>query len=256
MAFSFPPASSLPSLGTPLVCPERPIMSTGTNREEWWAMRIVLFGATGMIGQGVLRECLFDPEVEAVLAIGRRTTAKKHDKLCELAHDDFTDFSAIEGNLAGYDACFFCLGVSSAGMSETDYTRVTYDFTLAAARVLARLNPNMTFVYISGAGADSSERGRSMWARVKGRTENALLALPFQAYVFRPALIQPRHGIVSRTRLYRVFYAVLAPLYPLLRRLCPRLVTNTEQVGRAMLAVAKRGYPKRVLETPDINTIV
>jgi uncharacterized protein YbjT (DUF2867 family) len=216
-------------------------------------MKVILFGATGMVGQGALRECLLDPDVESVLAVGRSATGQQHPKLRELVHKDFTDFSAVEDQLAGYDACFFCLGVSSAGMSEQDYRRVTYDFTMAAARALAKRNPGMTFVYVSGMGTDSTARGRSMWARVKGETENALLAMPFKAaYMFRPAYIQPMHGITSRTGLYRVGIAVMAPLYPLWKALFPKYVTTTEQVGRAMLVAAKHGAPKRVLESLDL----
>ena len=219
-------------------------------------MKIVLFGATGMVGQGVLRECLLDGDVESVLTVGRSATGQEHPKLREIVHADFTDFGAVAGELTGHDACFFCLGVTSAGRKEEDYRRVTYDFTLAAAEVLAKQNPGMTFVYVSGAGTDSTERGRSMWARVKGETENALLRLPFGgAYLFRPALIRPRHGIRSRTRLYRISYAVLWPFLPALRRLFPGYVTSTEEVGRAMLAVAKRGAPRPVLENRDINVL-
>jgi uncharacterized protein YbjT (DUF2867 family) len=219
-------------------------------------VNVLLFGATGMVGQGVLRECLLDPEVCSVLAIGRGPTGQRHPKLRELVHRDFLDFSGIENELAGFDACFFCVGVSSAGMREPDYRRVTYDFTLAAARVLARLNPGMTFVYVSGTGTDSSERGRTMWARVKGATENALLALPFRAaYMFRPGVIVPLHGIVSKTKAYRIAYAVMGPLLPLLRAAFPKYVTTTGQIGRAMIAAAKRGAPKQILETPDINEL-
>jgi uncharacterized protein YbjT (DUF2867 family) len=219
-------------------------------------MKVVLFGATGMVGQGVLRECLLSPDVESVLAVGRTPTGLQHEKLRELTHTDFTDFAPLDRELAGHDACFFCLGVSSAGMSEPEYTRVTYDFTIAAASALVRLNPEMTFVYVSGAGTDGSERGRVMWARVKGRTENALLAMPFRtAYMFRPGLIQPLHGIVSRTRAYRFFYAVARPLLPLLKALFPGGVTTTEQVGRAMIRAAQEGAPKRILETSDINAL-
>lgn len=219
-------------------------------------MKVILFGATGMVGQGVLRECLLDPGVEHVLAVGRGSTGQRHPKLSEVLHSDFTDFSAIEGELAGIDACFFCLGVSSAGMSEKDYRRVTHDFTLAAARVLARLNPRMTFIYVSGAGTDGTERGRSMWARVKGETENALLRLPFKdAYMFRPAFIQPRHGASSRTPWLRALYAVVTPLYPVWKALFPKWVTTTDQVGRAMIHVAANGFTKRVLENQDIDGI-
>jgi uncharacterized protein YbjT (DUF2867 family) len=217
-------------------------------------MNIVLFGATGMIGQGVLRECLLDADVERVLSIGRTTTGRQHPKLREIVHDNFVDFSSIESELAGYDAGFFCLGVTSAGMSEAAYRRITYDFTLAAARALVRASPTMTFIYVSGTGTDSTERGRVMWARVKGATENALQTLGFRAvYSFRPGYIQPMHGITSKTGWYRAMYAVGAPLYPLLNALAPRYVTTTEAMGRAMLHVARQGWPKPVLESPDIN---
>jgi len=219
-------------------------------------MRVVLFGATGMVGQGVLRECLIDPDIQTVLSIGRSATGQNHPKLRELVHRDLLDFSAIENELAGFDACFFCLGVSSAGMQETDYRRVTYDITMAAAQTLARLNSNMTFIFISGMGTDSTERGRTMWARVKGQTENALLRLPFKAaYMFRPGVIVPMHGIKSRTALYRVPYALLGPALPLLKAAFPKYVTTTEALGRAMIAVAKRGAPKKVLESSDINEV-
>jgi uncharacterized protein YbjT (DUF2867 family) len=219
-------------------------------------VNVVLFGATGMIGQGVLRECLLDPGVERVLAVVRTPPTAEHPKLRVLVHNDFLDYSPITDDLTGFDACFFCLGVSSAGMSETDYRLVSYDIPLAAARVLAARNPGMTFVFVSGMGADSTGGGRLMWARVKGRAENELLALPFRAaYVFRPAFVQPMHGIQSRTRLYRALYAVGAPLYPLWKTLLPRYVTTTEQIGRAMIAVARGGAPTRVLENADINAM-
>jgi len=215
-------------------------------------MKVILFGATGMVGQGVLRECLLDPRVEAVLSIGRSATGQQHPKLRELVHRDLLDYSAIESELSGYDACFFCLGVTSAGMSEADYRRVTYDVTLAAATVLARLNPQMTFVFVSGAGTG----GKQMWARVKADAENALLKLPFKAaYMFRPAIIQPLHGIRSRTASYRVFYAITRPLLPLLERAFPKYVTTTEQIGRAMIGVAMNGAPKAILESADINRL-
>ena len=219
-------------------------------------MKVLLFGASGMVGQGVLRECLLDPDVERVLSIVRAPTGQSDQKLRELVHKDFVDFSGIENELASYDACFFCLGVSSAGMKEADYGRVTYDITLAAARVLARLNPAMTFIYVSGLGTDSSEQGRSMWARVKGKTENDLLRLPFKAaYMFRPGGIVPLHGVRSKTRLYQAFLMVFGPLMPLLYRLLPQYVTTTEQIGRAMLNAAKQGAPKSILETADINRL-
>ncbi len=206
-----------------------------------------------MVGQGVQRECLLDSDVETVLAIVRSPTGQRHAKLQELVHSDFYDFSGIADRLSGYDACFFCLGVSSAGMAEADYQRVTFDITLAAAKTLVERNPGMTFAYVSGAGTDGTERGRTMWARVKGKTENALLALAFRgAYMFRPAFIQAGPGIVSKTKSYRILYSLFGPLFPLLRALFPRFVTTTEELGRAMLEVAKHGAGKRVLESPDI----
>jgi uncharacterized protein YbjT (DUF2867 family) len=217
-------------------------------------MKVILFGATGMVGQGALRECLLDPGVTRVLSIVRTPAAAPHEKLRELVVRDFLDFSAVEAELAGYDACFFCLGVSSAGLGEAEYTRVTYDITVAAASTLARLNPGMTFIFVSGASADSTEKGRLMWARIKGKAENAVLGMPFKAsYVFRPAFIQPLHGITSRTPAYRILYRFLAPLVPVLRALFPRKTTTTERMGRAMLNVTRRGAPVRVLENHDIN---
>jgi uncharacterized protein YbjT (DUF2867 family) len=217
-------------------------------------MKVILFGATGMVGQGARRECLLDPGVERVLAVVRTPALAPAAKLRELVVRDFQDFSSVEGDLTGYDACFFCLGIASAGLSEADYTRITHDVTVAAGSTLARLNPAMTFVFVSGAGADSTESGRVMWARIKGKAENAVLRMPFKAsYVFRPAFIQPLHGITSRTRLYRVLYRVMAPVVPMVRALFPRYVTTTEQIGRAMLNVARRGAPKRILESADIS---
>jgi uncharacterized protein YbjT (DUF2867 family) len=217
-------------------------------------MKAILFGASGMVGQGVLRECLLDPTIERVLSIIRNATGQQNAKLTELVHKDFFDFAGIESQLTGYDACFYCVGLSAAGMTEEAYSHATYDMTLTAAKTLARLNPAMTFVYVSGAGTDSTEKGRTMWARVKGKTENALLNLPFKAaYMFRPGIIQPLHGIQSRTSGYRIFYSVTKPLMPILRRLFPQYVATTELLGRAMIRVAQSGYPKRVLETRDIN---
>ncbi|MEO8130539.1 MAG: epimerase [Bryobacteraceae bacterium] len=217
-------------------------------------MKVILFGASGMVGQGVLRECLIDRDVESVLSIGRSATGQKHPKLRELIHKDFLDFSAIEGELAGYDACFFCLGVSSAGMPEKDYRRITYGFTMAAAEVLARLNPQMTFIYVSAQGAGS--KGPFMWSRVRGETEKALLALPFRAaYMFRPGAIVPLHGIQSKTKLYRLIYAVTGPVLPVLKAWMPSLVTSTEQLGQAMLQVAKEGASTPILESSHINKL-
>lgn len=219
-------------------------------------LKIILFGATGMVGQGVLRECLLDPDVAQVLAVGRSATGQRNAKLEELRHDDFPDFSAIESRLSGYDACFFCLGVTSIGLTEERYRHLTYDITMAAATTLAKLNPQMVFVYVTGRGTDSTERGSVMWARVKGKTENDLLKLPFKAaYMFRPAGIQPLHGIRSKTAWYQAAYVVAAPLLTVLNKVAPKYMTTTEQVGRAMLAVARHGYPKPVLESEDINRL-
>jgi uncharacterized protein YbjT (DUF2867 family) len=219
-------------------------------------MKVILFGATGMVGQGVLRECLIDPGVESVLAVGRSPTGQRHAKLREIVHDNFFDFSAIESQLAGFDACFFCLGVSSVGMNEERYRHLTYDITMAAATTLAKLNPDMVFTYVTGRSTDSTERGSQMWARVKGKTENDLLKLPFKAaYMFRPAGIQPLHGIRSRTAWYQAAYVVAAPVLTLLNRVAPKYVTTTEQVGRAMIKVARDGYPRPVLESEDINRV-
>jgi uncharacterized protein YbjT (DUF2867 family) len=219
-------------------------------------VKVLIFGATGMVGQGVLRECLRDPDVTQVVTIGRTATGIQNAKLSEIIHSDMTNYAGLESQLAGFDACFFCLGVSSSGMSEADYTRVTYDFTLAAAETLSRVNPGMTFVYVSGTGTDASEKDRTMWARVKGRTENALLQLPLSAYMFRPGFIQPMDGIQSKTTSYRVFYILLGPLMPVLRWALPNQILTTRDIGHAMLAVAKHGYDKRILETKDIRAVV
>lgn len=218
-------------------------------------MKAIVFGASGMVGQGALRECLRDPQVSEVLCIGRRPLAQSHAKLRQLTLPDLRDLSALEPQLAGYDACFFCLGTSSFGLSEAEYRTVTYDLTLAAARPLAALNPAMTFIYVSGLGTDSSERGRSMWARVKGATENALLALPFHAVMFRPGAILPLHGIRSKTRVYDLLYRLFKPLWLGAVRLFPAQVTTTERLGLAMLAAARRETALRVLEPAQINRL-
>lgn len=219
-------------------------------------MRVILFGATGMVGTGVLQQCLSDTSVTAVLSIVRTPSGVEDAKLRELVQADFFDYTAIEAELSGYDACLFCLGVSAAGMSEAEYTRVTHDLTLRAAETLVRLNPDMTFCYVSGAGTDSSERGSSMWARVKGRTENQLLRLPFKAAVmFRPGLIEPAKGARSKTRLYRVTYALLSPAFPLLRAAFPGSVTTSEKLGRAMIRAGRGEATKKVLGPRDINAL-
>jgi uncharacterized protein YbjT (DUF2867 family) len=216
-------------------------------------MNVLLFGATGMVGQGVLRECLVAADVQSVQTVGRSATGLQNPKLREVVHQDLFHYDAIAEKLSGFDACFFCLGVTSSGKSEADYERVTYGITLAAAEILSRLNPKMTFIYVSGAGTDSSERGRIMWARVKGKTENALLRLPFNAYMFRPGIIQPFFGAKSKTALYNVFYTLGKPLLPILKKLFPDAILTTQQVGLAMLKVARHGYPRRILEIKDIR---
>jgi uncharacterized protein YbjT (DUF2867 family) len=219
-------------------------------------MKAILFGATGMVGQGVLRECLLDPGVESVLSIGRSASGRKDPKLREIVIKDVANLGPVEDQLSGYDACFFTLGVSSAGMSEAAYRLITYDITLKVAHSLLKLNPEMTFIYVSGLGTDSTESGRTMWARVKGQTENALLHLPFKAaYMFRPGFIQPLHAIQSRTALYRIPYIVLSPVIPLLRKLFPKYVTTTEVLSRAMIKAARSGAPKAVLESQDMNAL-
>ncbi|MEO5814967.1 MAG: epimerase [Gemmatimonadaceae bacterium] len=219
-------------------------------------MKVIIFGASGMVGQGALRECLADPDVERVLSVGRSALGQQHPKLREIVHPNLLELASIEPDLTGYDACFYCLGVSSAGMSEDRYTSITYDLTMVVAGTLVKLNRGMTFVFVSGKGTDSSERGRSMWARVKGRTENALLMHPFKAvYMFRPGAIIPMHGVKSKTGWYNVIYTATQPVYPVLKHFFPGSVTTTEQLGRAMLVVAKRGYPRKILEGIDISSL-
>ena len=219
-------------------------------------MNILLFGATGMVGQGVLRECLLADDVRQVRVIGRTPVTQVDPKLSQVVHADLFDYRGVESELQGFDACFFCLGVSAVGLDEAQYTRVTHDLTLAAAETLSRLNPGMTFVYVTGAGTDSSEKGRSMWARVKGRTENALQRLPFKAvYLMRPGAIQPLHGVRSKTRLYQAVYSLAGPLMSLLRWLWPDSIQTTETMGRAMLAVARKGAPQAILDPKAINQL-
>ncbi|NPT33863.1 NAD(P)H-binding protein [Paraburkholderia xenovorans] len=219
-------------------------------------MKVPIFGATGMVGQGVLRECLRAPDVEAVQTVGRTRSGQLDPRLTEVIQPDLSDTRAIEASLKGFDACFFCVGVSSAGLREAEYSRLTYDLTMAVAQTLARLNPQMTFVYVSGSGTDSTGQGRSMWARVKGRTENALRRLPFKGvYLFRPGVIEPLNGARSKTRSYRLFYTLAKPFLSTLRALLPNQILSTEDIGLAMLAVARHGAGKAVLETADIRAL-
>ena len=213
-------------------------------------MKVLLFGGTGMVGQGVLRECLLDPRVEQVLSIVRHTTGAASPKLTELAHENFYDWTSVEDQFNGFDACFFCLGVSAVGMTEADYRRTTYDLTLGVAEVLVRHGVKV-FIYVSGQG--TNEHGRVMWARVKGATESALRRMPFSSvFCFRPGYIQPLHGIRSKVSWYNAIYAALGWAYPVLRRVAKPFVTSTQEIGRAMISVAVRGYPKQVLENADI----
>jgi uncharacterized protein YbjT (DUF2867 family) len=211
-------------------------------------MNVILFGATGMVGQGVLRECLLDHDVEAVLVIGRSSANQTHTKLREVLRPDLFDFDTSALELNGYDACFFCLGVSVAGLSEGEYTHLTFDLTMGWARALAAINPAMTFIYVSGAGTG----GKAMWAQVKKRTEDALLALFPSAYMFRLAALRPMHGEVSKTRWTRISYSLLWPLLPLVRAIVPGAVITSEELGRAMIRVARNGAPRRVLENRDL----
>ena len=217
-------------------------------------MNVLLYGATGMVGQGVARECERDPGIERIVTVGRRANGRAPAKTREVVQTDLTDLSSITAELPTTGACFFCLGISSLGMNEEDYSKITYDLTLAIAEQLVRANPSMTFIYVSGASTDSSERGRIMWARVKGRTENALLRCGFKAaYMFRPGVIIPMHGVRSATQWYNTLYTIAKPLIPIVRRLSPTSVTTTEQVGRAMISVARNGYATPILEMRDIT---
>ena len=220
-------------------------------------MNILIFGASGMVGQGVLRECLAAGDVDKVVSVGRKALGQTHVKLEELVLGDLTQFEPVEAKLSGFDACYFCLGVSSGGMSEADYTRLTYDLTTQVAETLARLNPQMTFVYVSGSGTDSSEKGRTLWARIKGRTENALLKMPFKAaFMFRPGIIVPMDGIESKTATYRILYKILGPLLPLFQWLMPGKIMTTRSMGQAMLKVTRSGAQTPVLEAEDLNALL
>lgn len=219
-------------------------------------MRVALFGASGMVGQGVLRECLLDDRVDTVVSVGRRQLDVTHPKLRHIVHADLGDLTSLAADLTGLDACFYCLGVSSAGLSEQDYRTVSYDYPLAAARTLETSSPHLTFVYVSGEGADPTGTSRTMWARVRGETENVLLGMDLPVYVFRPGYISPRNGERSRTGSYRVTYALTSWMYPFLRRVAPGHVTSTEHIGRAMLATAGlHGTGPHVLHSAEINRL-
>ena len=213
------------------------------------SIKVIIFGSTGMVGEGVLLEALNHENVESVLVINRRPCMVNHPKLKEIIHKDFFNYTDVEKQLKGYNGCFFCLGVSSIGMNEEDYKHVTYDLTIQAATVLSGLNPAMTFCYVSGTGTDSSEHGRVMWARVKGKTENDLSKLPFKAvYLFRPGLIKPTKGQKN----VKTIFKVIAWFYPLWKALLPRFVCTLKDLGLAMINVLLSGYSKNILENPDI----
>jgi len=215
-------------------------------------IKVILFGATGMVGEGVLLKALHHQDIESVLVIGRRSCKRTHEKLKELIHHDFFDYSTIEEHLKGYNACFFCLGVSSVGMNEQDYTRITYDLTMQAATTLSRINPGMTFCYVSGTGTDSTEHGKMMWARVKGKTENHLKELPFKSvYLFRPGLMKPVEGQKNLKPLYKV----AGMLYPLWKFLSPKNVCTLDDVGLAMIHAVEIGYQKQILGNTDITQL-
>lgn len=219
------------------------------------SIKAVIFGSTGMVGQGVLMECLESPQVESVLVVNRSPGAIQHEKLREIIHSDFCDFSSLTPVFADYNTCYFCLGISAVGLTEQQYHKTTYELTIKAAGALLRTHQDYTFCYVSGAGTDSTERGRMMWARVKGKTENAILSMPFkQAYVFRPGYIQPLKGIRSRTKGYNLFYTIFKPFYFLLKPF-KNVVTDTSSLGKAMINIAGNGYHKKIIDVADINTL-
>jgi uncharacterized protein YbjT (DUF2867 family) len=217
-------------------------------------MKVILYGATGMIGQLALRECLLDPEVEQVVAIVRRSTENQHPKYQEIVLPDISDLSSVKEQVTGFDACLYLIGVSSTGMSEAEYTRITNEMTIKAAKQLVELNHNMRIIYVSGMGADSTEQGKEMWARVEGKTENTLLSMPFKAaYMLRPAAILPMHGVTSKTPQYRLVYKLMKPLNPLLKRM--KSVVTSEQLGQVILHLAKTGTTKEVLEREQLKEL-
>lgn len=216
-------------------------------------MKVIITGTTGMVGKGVLIECLEREDVTSVLSISRRSVELNHPKLTELIHKDFSEFQSIQDQLLGYDACFACMGVSSAGMNEQDYTRLTFEYTIALADVLVKTNPEMIYTYVSGQGTDSTEKGRSMWGRVKGKTENTLLNMGFkQAYMFRPGGIIPVKGVSPSSKLYKVLIDRMTWLIKLLKKVFPNSIVSTAEIGQAMINVVNNGYDRNVLKPSDI----
>lgn len=219
-------------------------------------MKVIITGTTGMVGKGALLECLDDPEVEEVLVVNRRSLEMNHPKLKEIIHKDFLDISSIRQELAGYDACFFCLGISATSVSKEVYYSITHDLTIHWAETLLELNPDMTFLYVSGEGTDSNESSRSNWANVKGKTENEILEMPFkQKYMFRPGYIQPQRGIRSATPLYNAIYLIVKPLYPIMKAIFGKAITSTSELGQAMIKAHRLGSEKSHLHTRDINEL-
>jgi len=215
-------------------------------------IRVIITGASGMVGEGVLYECLLSPDVEKVLVVGRRSCGVHHSKLTEIVHKDFFDLSSIESQLAGYNSCFFCLGVSSVGMNKPEYEKMTYELTLNFAKTLAKVNSDLTFCYISGAGTDSSEKGRSHWARVKGKTENDLQKLGFkQTFLFRPGILKPTPGLNNTLG----FYKWAGWLIPLIETLAPNHITSLAELGKAMIHAMHKGYDKNIIEVKDIKAL-
>lgn len=223
-----------------------------SNHESAKKINVIITGATGMVGEGVLHECLQHQDVERVLVINRKPCGVTHTKLTEILHNNFFDLSGVAPQLNNYNACYFCLGVSSVGKKEEEYKRLTYDLTLHMASLLSSLNPEMIFCYVSGSGTDSTEQGRSMWARVKGKTENRLLKLPFKgAYMFRPGYIHPTKGLKNT----HGYYSALSLLYPMLRAVLPKYVISLKELGLAMIHIAQTGQERAILESKDIARI-
>jgi uncharacterized protein YbjT (DUF2867 family) len=216
-------------------------------------MKVIITGASGMVGKGVLLQCLDHPDVEKILSIGRSELDMDHPKLIQLIHEDFSDFSDILEQLKGYDACYLCMGVSAAGLSEQEYHKMTYEYTLALAKPLIEINPKMICIYVSGQGTDSSEKGRTMWARVKGKTENTLLGLGFkQAFMFRPGGIIPKQGIKPSSKLYRRMLFLFGWLLPIIKAIAPSSIVNSNQIGLAMINATKNGFNKKIIAPKDI----